>query len=433
MNAMWKFASSSFSNSAGSKGLDACSDSPRDVISTIILRAASSSSWHPSAVVSLSSTLIFTSLATNVPSCTPEAILRTRSFSWHAGTPRAAAYRFAAAMTNSKCNSSDASNLIAAGGRLGPLQNRVPSLVLWSIGNVCMSCAMESWNLSWNSSTAKRAHMSKGPLRCSSILLMPLSRASCDVPVPSCATFFKNAAVSLRYVFTSRGLSTKSCSNRSRDHSMVCSIACGKCFRVHRGIDSSGGSWESPYDCVRYGSTTWAFALVPRVPDSSKGLANHTHRESTYSRAWMLSRALTTQSSEVQKTSSKTSSVSLPTRISIASTFRSMFITLAALAAVTDLGLPTSVCLKRNWRLRLDTSILSMSVTVILPWGPQQTPIIAKHFKYSQPSAPAPTRKSFALPTTSCRDLPMMAIWSSFLLPEGCQSWTSAISSNMSK
>lgn len=36
----------------------------------------------------------------------------------------------------------------------------------------------------------------------------------------------------------------------------VCSIAFGKFFRVHIGIDFSGGSCEDEYDSVTYGMTT---------------------------------------------------------------------------------------------------------------------------------------------------------------------------------
>lgn len=52
---------------------------------------------------------------------------------------------------------------------------------------------------------------------------------------------------------------------------MVCSIALGKFFTVHEGIDFSGGSWDDEYDSVIKGMTTWVLALVPRVPDSRRG------------------------------------------------------------------------------------------------------------------------------------------------------------------
>lgn len=58
---------------------------------------------------------------------------------------------------------------------------------------------------------------------------------------------------------------------------------------------------------------TWVFPLVPRVPDSNSGRAKSTHFESTYSRASTLSSALTTQSRDSQKSSSKNASVSGPT------------------------------------------------------------------------------------------------------------------------
>mmetsp|Transcript_10514 Transcript_10514/g.30024 ORF Transcript_10514/g.30024 Transcript_10514/m.30024 type:complete len:261 (-) Transcript_10514:1304-2086(-) len=260
---------------------------------------------------------------------------------------------------------------------------------------------MESWNLSWNSKTPNCTHTSNGPELCSNIRLTHRIFASCEVPVPSDGIFARYPAGSSMNVFTSRGLSTKSCSNKSRDHSIVCSMACGKCFSVHKGMDSSGGSWESPYDCVLCGSTTCTLAFVPSVPDSNNGFANQTHRESTYKRAWTLSKALITQSKPAQKGSSKVSSVSAPTRPSIAWTFRSPFMACAAAAEVKDFGLPTSFCRNRNCRFKFEISILSMSVTVTLPSGPQQAPSIARVFKYSQPKAPAPTMNNFKLATRS--------------------------------
>ena len=47
-------------------------------------------------------------------------------------------------------------------------------------------------------------------------------------------------------------------------------MALGKFLTVHEGMDFSGGSLEEEYDSVRNGTTTWVFALVPRVPDSQQ-------------------------------------------------------------------------------------------------------------------------------------------------------------------
>mmetsp|Transcript_6463 Transcript_6463/g.19124 ORF Transcript_6463/g.19124 Transcript_6463/m.19124 type:complete len:282 (+) Transcript_6463:565-1410(+) len=281
MNATWKLASSSFSNSAASSWLEEASFFPSSPISAMHWRALSSSSTQPSLVVSLSSTLIFTSFGVKAANSTWLAIRAIAALSRLSGTPKLAAYKFAEASTNAKCASSLGSNWIGLGGRLGPLQNSVPSEVLWSSGNVCNNCAIESWNLSWNSCTPNLTHMSKGPERCSSMRRMQPIFVSWDVPVPSEGNFARYAAGSVKKLLTSRGLSTNNCSNKSRAHSMVCSMAWGKCFNVHNGIDSSGGSCESPYDCVRSGNTTCTLAFVPKVPDSSSGLANHTQREST--------------------------------------------------------------------------------------------------------------------------------------------------------
>mmetsp|Transcript_49424 Transcript_49424/g.141671 ORF Transcript_49424/g.141671 Transcript_49424/m.141671 type:complete len:238 (-) Transcript_49424:24-737(-) len=149
----------------------------------------------------------------------------------------------------------------------------------------------------------------------------------------------------------------------------------------------------------------------------------------------MLSKALTTASSPIQKLSSNVSSVSPPTRTSMAVILSSLFMALAARAAVWDFACPTSLFLNKNWRFKFEISMLSMSVTVTCPPLPQPTPIMAKHFKYSQPRAPAPTRKTFMLASLSWKDLPRMATWSSYRLPRGFQSAGrgDGTNSNMSK
>eukprot|EP00967_Tisochrysis_lutea_P148107 scaffold282382_cov36-Tisochrysis_lutea.AAC.2 len=57
-------------------------------------------------------------------------------------------------------------------------------------------------------------------------------------------------------------------------------------------------------------------------------------------------------------------------------------------AATVAFGLPTSDFLKRNWRLRLETSIVSMSITSIRP-----NPESARSLRSSQPRPPAPTTR----------------------------------------
>lgn len=48
---------------------------------------------------------------------------------------------------------------------------------------------------------------------------------------------------------------------------------------------------------------------------------------------------------------------------------------------------------KRNWRLRFDFSIVSMSVTTTRPCSPAPSPIKAQFLSISHPMAPAPTKK----------------------------------------
>lgn len=85
--------------------------------------------------------------------------------------------------------------------------------------------------------------------------------------------------------------------------------------------------------------TTWVLHFGPSVPDSSSGLPKYTHRESTYSRAFTLSRALTITLSDPQNLSLKTSSVAGDTRFCRALAFMAGLITAAARAAAVDLAL----------------------------------------------------------------------------------------------
>jgi hypothetical protein len=65
--------------------------------------------------------------------------------------------------------------------------------------------------------------------------------------------------------------------------------------------------------------------------------------------------------------------------------------------------------------LKLLFSITSSSVTVMTPFSPHATPIIAKFLNSSQPRAPQPTMKYFKLASFSCRPLPRTATWPSYL------------------
>lgn len=69
------------------------------------------------------------------------------------------------------------------------------------------------------------------------------------------------------------------------------------------------------------------------------------------------------------------------------------FMTTAALADVSLLLCCTSQARYKNWRFRLEISIMSLSVTKTEPCGPVPTPMHAQFFSISHPIAPAPTRK----------------------------------------
>ena len=144
-------------------------------------------------------------------------------------------------------------------------------------------------------------------------------------------------------------------------------------------------------------------------------------RWSTYSRACTLSSALHTPESPSQNASSKTFSVSGPTRSRRAATGHAGFIVWIAFAAHSAFAFETSHGRKRNWRLRFDFSIVSGSVTVIAPPA-EPTPIIAQFLSISQPIAPAPTRRYDSLPSASCVGQPRTHAWASWRLPRAAVS-----------
>ncbi len=76
-----------------------------------------------------------------------------------------------------------------------------------------------------------------------------------------------------------------------------------------------------------------------------------------------------------------------------------------------------SQSLKRNCLLRLLFSMTSSSVMVISPIDPLDTPISAKFFANSQPSAPAPTRNTLRSSSFLCTVLPNTPICPSYRLP----------------
>lgn len=139
---------------------------------------------------------------------------------------------------------------------------------------------------------------------------------------------------------------------------------------------------------------TYTCPLGPNVPLSNNGILEFTHLLSTYLLAYTLSKAFATIVSPSKNWSLNMSEVPSWTLSSLASIcpFNSGFIYIAAAAAVDDLGLRICFSLNKNYLLRLETSMTSGSVRIILPLVP--SPIIAKFFNNSHPIAPAPTIKS---------------------------------------
>ncbi len=98
--------------------------------------------------------------------------------------------------------------------------------------------------------------------------------------------------------------------------------------------------------------------MVPKVPDSNKGLWYQTHLASVKSLALTLSTALTTKSKPFQKLSLKYSSFSGQTLNFFAITLKAgliLFLTLAA--AHSDLDLPTLSLLNKNYLFKFEISI----------------------------------------------------------------------------
>mmetsp|Transcript_17692 Transcript_17692/g.37330 ORF Transcript_17692/g.37330 Transcript_17692/m.37330 type:complete len:304 (-) Transcript_17692:1159-2070(-) len=141
-----------------------------------------------------------------------------------------------------------------------------------------------------------------------------------------------------------------------------------------------------------------------------------------YMRAWTLSRALQTPSSCSKKASSNSSSVSGPTLVAWAMMLRAGFISRALRAAASDLSCWMSDARKRNWRLRLDFSMVSMSVTYTAPAGPQARPMRAQFLRVSQPMAPAPTSMYRRDSRRRCSVRPKTAICPSYREPSGSNS-----------
>ena len=147
----------------------------------------------------------------------------------------------------------------------------------------------------------------------------------------------------------------------------------------------------------------WHF--VPRVPDSKRGFSNQTHWPSTYCLALTLSTAFTTKSRLVQKLSLKMCSFSGAALAFNDSNLTSLFIFLPTLQAVSHLLDPTCSLLNKNCLLRLLISILSSSVTVILP-PLVESPINENILINSHPSAPAPITNELDLNAFSTNSSP---------------------------
>ena len=141
-----------------------------------------------------------------------------------------------------------------------------------------------------------------------------------------------------------------------------------------------------------------------------------------YRRASTLSKAVHTKSRLSKKGSLKKFSVSGATLDSYEMAEKAGFMAFAAFTAVVDLRQLISLNRKRNCRLKLLFSIISMSVTCVMPADEVEIPIMAQFLIISQPIAPAPTRNVFSLLNFSCTSCPYTAIWESYRQPRGATS-----------
>lgn len=145
---------------------------------------------------------------------------------------------------------------------------------------------------------------------------------------------------------------------------------------------------------------------------------------------------MTTSESPDQNASPKTRSVSGETRSFSGRARSAGLMRSASRAAAVDLAWPMSQSRKRNWRERLDFSMVSSSVTVTRPLEEDEegggsssstvpptdassksavpTPISAKALRNSQPSAPAPTRNTRCLASLRWNSSPKTATCDSY-------------------
>mmetsp|Transcript_9910 Transcript_9910/g.42139 ORF Transcript_9910/g.42139 Transcript_9910/m.42139 type:complete len:260 (-) Transcript_9910:879-1658(-) len=250
---MWKLLSSSFSNVTAPSRYSA--EKPPRTASSFKSRSSmtASSSMPPAldaASVALGSVSIFTpALGSNTGTSTAStAAASFASSAAHSGrsTPCTSALRFASARVSARCAPSLEEKSTTFGNRLGADQNGLPVEVTASSGNVNVSCAILSWNASWNRTRAHATHSSYVAHLSFNRHSATFSRFSRADASPARRAASAYSAGLARYAFASPGLFSKSPSNSERAQVRQWSMLCGKECSVHIGADFSGGSRDAP-------------------------------------------------------------------------------------------------------------------------------------------------------------------------------------------
>mmetsp|Transcript_46617 Transcript_46617/g.101313 ORF Transcript_46617/g.101313 Transcript_46617/m.101313 type:complete len:272 (-) Transcript_46617:1919-2734(-) len=271
MKSMWKFASSSFSNSLGFGEKPAGTCAFRSLSTAASTSAASFSGEAPAAARRrASSSLLSVSIDTSsvgvkargLHAADDSSIAPMNAASLHVagvGTPSMKARRFAAEMINCMCSGSFASKWIVLGSRFGGDQKGTPCDVVAVGGKLCSSCSIRLRKYESNLRRAQPTHSSNvddlSAMRTSSQPpAMPqqtrgsprsLSRIA-EVLSPARSSAMTHSLPLAKNSSTSRGVVSKLPTNSEWARTRHWSMLCGKLWTAHCGASFSGGSCDAP-------------------------------------------------------------------------------------------------------------------------------------------------------------------------------------------
>ena len=149
------------------------------------------------------------------------------------------------ARVSARCAASPEEKATTFGNRLGADQNGEPVDVTASSGNVYVSCAILSWNTSWNRTRAHARHSWYVSHRDTKRHSATFSKFSLADASPARRAASAYSAGLARNALASPGLFSKSPSNSERAQVRQWSMLCGKECSVHMGADFSGGSRDA--------------------------------------------------------------------------------------------------------------------------------------------------------------------------------------------